>query len=115
MENKPVKRNNGRLGKGHGQQVVHTVRRAFDAAINDLDTRGKPLYALMSEALETDTLAALNTIARFMPRDVDIHVGGNFADALSNAADILRSNNAQPIVIDQEIEEEEKENKEISD
>ena len=109
MGDKVVKRNNGRLGKGHGQQVVHTVRRAFDAAINDLDTRGKPLYALMSEALETDTLAALNTIARFMPKDVDVHIGGNFADALSNAADILRSNNATPVIIEQETDKKEQE------
>jgi|DEB0MinimDraft_6_1074348.scaffolds.fasta_scaffold220883_1 hypothetical protein len=109
MGDKVVKRNNGRLGKGHGQQVVHTVRRAFDAAINNLETRGKPLPLLMADALEQDVLAGLNTIARFMPRDVDVQVSGNFADALSQAAEIIRSENAYPIVIEEEKEKKEQE------
>ena len=106
MENKIVKRNNGRVGKGHGQSVVNTVRRAFDVAIADLDARGTPLPELMANALQTDTLQALNTIARFMPRDVDVNIGGgSFADALAQAADIIRSEQARPVVIDQEPEE----------
>lgn len=106
MQNKVAKRNNGRVGKGHGQSVVNTVRRAFDVAIADLDARGTPLPELMANALQTDTLQALNTIARFMPRDVDVNIGGgNFADALAQAAEIMRSDNAKPIIIDQDPEE----------
>lgn len=106
MQNKVAKRNNGRVGKGHGQSVVNTVRRAFDVAIADLDARGTPLPELMANALQTDTLQALNTIARFMPRDVDVNIGGgSFADALAQAADIIRSEQARPVVIDQEPEE----------
>lgn len=109
MQNKVAKRNNGRVGKGHGQSVVNTIRRAFDVAIADLDARGTPLPELMANALQTDTLQALNTIARFMPRDVDVNIGGgNFADALAQAADIMRSDNAKPVVIDIEPEEKEK-------
>ena len=118
MENKVVKRNNGRVGKGHGQSVVNTIRRAFDVAIADLDARGTPLPELMANALQTDTLQALNTIARFMPRDVDVNIGGgNFADALAQAADIMRSDNAKPVIIDIEPEEreKEKENKGLDD
>lgn len=106
MGNKVVKRNNGRVGKGHGQSVVNTVRRAFDVAIADLDARGTPLPELMANALQTDTLQALNTIARFMPKDVDVNIGGgSFADALAQAADIIRSEQARPVVIDQDPEE----------
>ena len=118
MENKVSKRNNGRVGKGHGQSVVNTIRRAFDVAIADLDARGTPLPELMANALQTDTLQALNTIARFMPRDVDVNIGGgNFADALAQAADIMRSENAKPAIIDIEPEKEEKdrENKGLGD
>lgn len=98
------KRGRGRpLGSGHGHQVVNTIRRAFDVAIADLDARGKPLPELMADALEQDTLGALNTISRFMPRDVDVNLGGgSFADALANAAEIMRSNEARPIIIEQE-------------
>jgi len=104
MGNKVVKRNNGRVGKGHGQSVVNTIRRAFDVAIADLDARGKPLPELMADALEQDTLQALNTISRFMPKDVDVNIGGgNFADALATAAEIMRSNEARPIIIEQEV------------
>ena len=44
-----------------------------------------------------------------MPRNVDVTIGGgSFADALAQAADIMRSDNAKPVIIDIEPEEKEK-------
>lgn len=109
MASKQVSRNKGGrpVGSGHGTQTVHMVRRQFEQAL-DIIKRDKniTLAELLANGLTESTAsmnATLSTIARFMPKDVDVNItGGSFADALASAAEIMRSNEARPIIIEQE-------------
>jgi len=121
MSSKQLQRNKGGrpAGSGHGTQTVLIVRNAFEEALGILKKeKDVTLAELLANSLHTDLNATLGTIAKFMPRNVDVTIGGgSFADALSAAADIMRSDKAKPVIIDIEPEKEEKdrENKGLDD
>lgn len=87
---------------GHGTQTVLIVRNAFEEALNILKRdKNVTLAELLADSLDSDLNATLGTIAKFMPRNVDVTIGGgSFADALTAAADIMRSEQARPVIIE---------------
>ena len=112
MSSKQLQRNKGGrpAGSGHGTQTVLIVRNAFEEALGILKKeKDVTLAELLANSLHTDLNATLGTIAKFMPRNLDVNIGGgSFSDALAQAADIMRSDNAKPVIIDIEPEEKEK-------
>ena len=120
VENKKItKRKRGRpVGSSTGAQTVMVVRNQFEQALDILKRdHNVTLGELIANGL-TESTASMNqtlaTVAKFLPSSsfVDINLGatsGSFADALSAAADIMRSDKAKPVIIDIEPEKEEKE------
>jgi|DEB0MinimDraft_10_1074344.scaffolds.fasta_scaffold238187_1 guanylate kinase len=110
-----VKRPRGRpVGTKTGTQTVRIIRDQFEKSLGIIEKdKNKTLADLLAEGLTESTASmnqTLNTIAKFLPTSafVDVQVsGGHFADALSQAAEIIRSESAHPIVIDQDEKEQE--------
>jgi hypothetical protein len=104
MTNKQLAKNKGGrpAGSGHGTQTVLIVRNAFEEALNILKRdKDVTLAELLADSLHSDLNATLGTISKFMPRNVDVNIGGgSFSDALAQAADIMRSDAARPVVIE---------------
>ena len=92
------------VGSGHGTQGVLIVRHSLEEALNILKRdKNVTLAELIANGLSESTASmnqTLQTLSRFMPKDVNIVGGGSFADALTAAADILRAENARPVIIE---------------
>ena len=115
MANKKIvteKRGRGRpVGSSTGVQTVMVVRNQFEQALDILKRdHNITLGELIANGLSESTSSmnqTLATVAKFLPSssfvDVNISAGsGSFADALAQAADIIRSEQAKPIIIDQD-------------
>ena len=91
------------LGSGSGQQIVAVLRRGFEDAIEELDSRGKSLSSLLAEAMERDINGTVRTMSALLPKDVELKVSAsdNLSDALSMVS-VKLAERRQSAVIDVE-------------
>ena len=64
----------------------------------------------MAQAIADDPMRALQVLSSYIPKNIQVELNeGTFSDALAQASVLMRSENATPVIIDQETEKKEQE------
>ena len=84
---------NKHIGKGHGQQIVARLRTEMYRAFDKLEGRGKPIHTLIADQIEQDAAGTLNKLSKFLPQEVSVGGGSEFALALGEVAKRISERN----------------------
>ena len=84
---------NKHRGKGHGQQIVARLRTEMYRAFDKLEGRGKPIHTLIADQIEQDAAGTLNKLSKFLPQEVSVGGGSEFALALGEVAKRISERN----------------------
>ena len=84
---------NKHRGKGHGQQIVARLRAEMYRAFDKLEGRGKPIHTLIADQIEQDAAGTLNKLSKFLPQEVSVGGGSEFALALGEVAKRISERN----------------------
>ena len=107
-----AKRPRGRPPKTGGWQQLSTRLSAEWSKACDLlpVEHNTTLAQKMAQAIADDPMRALQVLSSYIPKNIQVELNeGTFSDALAQASVLMRSENATPVIIDQETEKKEQE------
>ena len=86
-----IKKSRGRPGGvGGGQQIVTRLRKELWAALDIQNKRGRALDILLADQIDRDAAGTLNKLSKFLPQEVSVGAGSDFAIALGEVAQRIR-------------------------
>ena len=85
---------NKHYGKGAGQQVVAKLRQELYRAFDKLESKGKPIHSILADQIEQDAAGTLSKLSRFLPQEVNVGGGSEFALALGEVAKRIAEQNS---------------------
>ena len=85
---------NRNYGKGAGQQVVAKLRQELYRAFDKLESKGKPIHSILADQIEQDAAGTLSKLSRFLPQEVNVGGGSEFALALGEVAKRIAEQNS---------------------
>ena len=77
----------------HGESIVQRLRMDLNRAFDVLEKRNRPLHKLLADQIEQDASGALSKLSKFLPQEVSLGGGSDFAVALSEVAKRIQERN----------------------
>ena len=79
---------------GNGQHIVQRLRQDLYRAFDVLERKGQPLHKLLADQIEQDAAGSLGKLSRFLPSEVTVGGGSEFALALGEVAKRIAEQNS---------------------
>ena len=77
----------------HGESIVQRLRMDLNRAFDVLEKRNRPLHKLLADQIEQDASGALSKLSKFLPQEVSLGGGSDFAVALGEVAKRIQERN----------------------
>ena len=77
----------------HGESIVQRSRMDLNRAFDVLEKRNRPLHKLLADQIEQDASGALSKLSKFLPQEVSLGGGSDFAVALGEVAKRIQERN----------------------
>ena len=77
----------------HGESIVQRLRMDLNRAFDVLEKRNRPLHTLLADQIEQDASGALSKLSKFLPQEVSLGGGSDFAVALGEVAKRIQERN----------------------
>jgi len=77
----------------HGESIVQRLRMDLNRAFDVLEKRNRPLHKLLADQIEQDASGALSKLSKFLPQEVSLGGGSDFAVALGEVAKRISERN----------------------
>ena len=77
----------------HAESIVQRLRIDLNRAFDVLEKRNRPLHKLLADQIEQDASGALSKLSKFLPQEVSLGGGSDFAVALGEVAKRISERN----------------------
>ena len=77
----------------HAESIVQRLRMDLNRAFDVLEKRNRPLHTLLADQIEQDASGALSKLSKFLPQEVSLGGGSDFAVALGEVAKRISERN----------------------